>query len=138
MCIESAGAADSVHSTIVTPQRSFSQKQRGTSVSRDKATAKIQGISHIISQVDKREVSMSYSYHIWSADLSFNGFKIAYFDASCSLVSGSYLNINQVISLVNSHNTLKFQTYCNLKMSKEIPSGSIAQEKKVFIVFHSK
>lgn len=81
---------------------------------------------------------MSYFYHVWSTDLSFNGFKIEYFDASSSLVSDSYLNISQVISLAKSHNTLTFQTYCNLKMSKEIPSGSIAQEKKVFIAFHAK
>lgn len=81
---------------------------------------------------------MSYFNHIWSTDLSFNGFKITYSDTDCSFVGDGYLNINQVISLVNSHNTLKLQAYCNLKMSKEIPSGSIAHEKKDFIAFTSK
>lgn len=81
---------------------------------------------------------MSYFSHIWSTDLSFNGFKLKYFATDCSVVWDSYLYINRVIFLANSHKTLKFQTCCNLTMSKEIPSGSIAQEKKVFVAFNSK
>lgn len=79
---------------------------------------------------------MSYFNDFWLRDLSFIGFKIAYFETS--LVWDGYLNINRVISLVNFHNTMKFQAYCNLKISKGVPSGSTAQGKKVFIAFSSK
>lgn len=140
--MESAGAADSQIQSIPLlsnhKENIFYKISVALLLAENKAAAKYRAYCTSSKSGRQKEVSMSYFNHIWSTDLSFNGFKITYFDTNCSSEQQDYMNINQVISLVNSHNTLKFQAYCNLKMSKEIPSGSIAQEKKVLIAFNSK